>query len=226
MRKSEQVILAGNAIAADILFSYLADDSRYHVVGLTVDDQFADQGGISDLQTVPISRLLQVHRAQDCVVIMAMGYSNLNRNRESMYLRLREMGYAIATYVHPDARVYTQQPLGEGCVVLPSAVIEPHVRVGENTTVWCNVTLAHHCCVAEHCWVASGAVISGQARIDRNSFIGVNATVVNEVIVGEYNIIGGGALVTKNTKASTVHLARSGEEHRFSSQDYDEYIGV
>lgn len=222
----KQVILAGNAITADIISAYLVNDSRYQVIGLVVDDEFCDQGGVEGLATVPVSQLMQNHKPADCVIIMAMGYSNLNQNRESMYFRLKEMGYHVETYIHPDARVYTQQPLGDGCVVLPTAVIEPQVRLGENTMVWCNVTLAHHSSVADHCWLASGAVISGQARVERNSFIGVNATVVNDITVGEYSIIGAGTLITKDTKPSSVHLARSGEALRFSSQDYVKHFGV
>lgn len=222
----KQVILAGNAITASILYSYLIKDPRYKVVGLTVDVEYSDEGSIETLPTVPISQLNEHYKPHDCVVIMAMGYNNLNQSRESMYLRLKEKGYAIETYIHPDACVYTQHIIGEGSVVLPSAVVEPHVHVGVNTMLWCNVTLAHHCSVMDHCWVASGAVISGQAKVERNSFIGVNATVINEVVIGEYNVIGGGALITRSTNANAVHLARSGEEHRFSSQDYEEYFGV
>lgn len=222
----KKVVLAGNATTADILNCYLAMDKRYMVVGLTVDDDFLQKGGIKGLETIALSRLSDIHDPKDCVVIMAMGYDNLNCSRESMYFRLKGMGYTIETYVHPDAGIYTDQPLGEGCVVLPSAVIEPHVHLGENCMVWCNVTLAHHSIVEGHCWIASGAVISGQAKVMRNTFIGVNATVVNEVVIGEYNVIGGGALVTKSTKGSSVHLARSAEQIRFSSQDYVKYIGV
>jgi sugar O-acyltransferase (sialic acid O-acetyltransferase NeuD family) len=219
-------VLAGNDITANILSGYLADDDRYRISGATVDDAFADKGGVEGLETIALSRLSTSLPPEEGVVIMAMGYNDINRSRESMFHRLKEMGYSIEAYVHPDARVYTDFPLGEGCIVLPSAVIEPEVRLGANSVVWCNVTLAHHCSVAENCWIASGAVISGRAKIQRNTFIGVNATVVNEVEVGEYNIIGGGALITRSTKASSVHLARSGEEHRFSSQDYVKYVGV
>ena len=111
-------------------------------------------------------------------------------------------------------------------MVLPSAVIEPHVRIGSNSMIWANVTLAHHSTVAENCWVASGAVVSGNAYLSRNCFIGVNATIVNEITVGEYGFIGAGALVTRNTKASSVQLARSSEEHRFTSQDYVKFYGL
>jgi sugar O-acyltransferase (sialic acid O-acetyltransferase NeuD family) len=222
----KQVILAGNAITAEILYGYIAADSRYKIMGLTVDDEYAGQGGIQGLTTIPVSHLNSDCKPDGCVVIMAMGYNDLNMTRESMYMNLKEMGYIIETYIHPDARIFTVHQPGEGSVILPGAVVEPHAQVGANTMVWCNVTLAHHSRVADHCWIASGAVISGQAHVGHNSFIGVNATVVNKVNVAEYNIIGGGALITKDTKPSSVHLARSGEELRFSSQDYVKYYGI
>ena len=221
-----KIILAGNAITADILYSYLCGDSRYEVLGLTVDDEFLSLGGIDGLKAVGLSQVTDVFPPEQCRVIMAAGYNDLNRVRESLFTRLKGMGYAIETYVHPDAQVYTGQPLGEGSVVLPAAVIEPHARVGANTMVWCNVTLAHHCNVAENCWVAAGTVISGQATVLRNSFIGVNATVVNDITVGEYNIVGAGALISKDTKPQSVHLARSAEPFRYSSEDYVKHFGV
>jgi len=92
--------------------------------------------------------------------------------------------------------------------------------------VWCNVALAHHSHVSENCWIATGTVLSGNAKVLRNSFVGVNATVVNEITVGEYNIIGAAALISKDTKPNTVHLARSAEPFRYSSDEYVKYFGV
>lgn len=222
----KKVLFAGNSIAAEILYGFIANDSRYQIMGLTVDDDYVEQSRIKDLDSFGLSSIKERFSPKDHTIIMAMGYNNINRARESMFHRLKEMGYGIETYVHPDAKVYTNLPLGEGCIVLPSAVIEPQVQVGANSFIGSNVTLAHHSSVLEHCWLASGAVISGQAKIERNTFIGVNSTIVNEVTVGEYNIIGAGALITKNTKASSVHLARSGEELRYSSEDYIKYFGI
>lgn len=221
-----KIILAGNAITAGILYFYLRGDSRYEVIGLTVDDEFLPLGGIDGLKAVGLSEVATAFPPEQCQVIMAAGYNDLNRVRESLFSRLKNMGYAIETYVHPDARVYTGFPLGEGSVVLPGAVIEPYVRIGANTMVWCNVTLAHHCNLAENCWIAAGTVVSGQATVLRNSFIGVNATIVNEVTVGEYNIVGACALISKDTKSHAVHLARSAEPFRYSSEDYVKFFGV
>ena len=221
-----KLVLAGNAITAEILHAYLKNDSRYEVVGATVDDEFLAQGTLTGLESVGLSRLRETFPPDSYRILMAVGYNDLNRVRESLFLRLKNMGYAIETYVHPDARVYSRHPLGEGCVVLPSAVIEPHAQVGANTMVWCNVTLAHHSQVDDNCWIAAGTVIAGQAKVLRNSFVGVNATVVNEVTVGDYNVIGAAALISKNTKSHTVHLARSAEPFRYSSDDYVKFFGI
>jgi sugar O-acyltransferase (sialic acid O-acetyltransferase NeuD family) len=222
----KNVILAGNATTADILNSYLSQDTRYEVVCATVDDEFVDKGELANVETLGLSDLPARFRPQDAVIIMAMGYNDLNRQRESMFLRLKELGFHIETYVHPDAKLYTANVLGEGCVVLPGALIEPHVQVGDNSMIWGNVTLAHHSSVGRNCWVASGAVISGKAVVGQNTFVGVNATITNGLTVGDHCVIGGGALITKNTKPSTVHLARSAEPIRYSSQEYAKYFGV
>ncbi len=221
-----KVMLVGNAITANVLYSYLQDDNRYEVLGLTVDDEFIAQGNVAKLTAVGLSQIQKAFPPQTCRIVMAIGYNDLNRVRESLFLRLKGMGYGVETYVHPDARVFTDHPLGEGCVILPSAVIEPHVQLGANTMVWSNVTLAHHSSVAENCWIAAGTIISGQAKVLRNSFVGVNATVVNEVTVGEYNIVGAGAMISKNTKPYAVHLARSAEPFRYSSEDYVKHFGI
>lgn len=222
----KKILVAGNAITAEILCAYLGRDARYEVVGLTVDDEFVAKGGIGGYRTVGLSGVANIFAPDTHRVIMAMGYSDLNRIRETMFARLKAMGYSVETYIHPDARVYTDLPLGEGSVVLPGAVIEPHVQVGANTMVWSNVTVAHHSSVGDHCWLGAGTVISGQAKVLRNTFLGVNCTVVNDVTVGEFNIIGAAAMISRDTKPHSVHLARSAEPFRYSSEDYVKHFGI
>lgn len=221
-----RVLLAGNAVTAEILLSYLQRDTRYEVVGCTVDDEFVGTGSVSGVRAVGLSQVIKLYPPANHRVIMAAGYGDLNRARAGLFNRLKSLGYVIETYIHPDARVISDEAIGDGSIVLPGAVIEPHVRVGANTMIWANVTLSHHCSVADHCWIAAGSVVSGQARVLNNSFLGVNSTVVNAVTVEEYNIVGAGALITRNTKRGSVHIARSAELVRFSSDDYVKHFGI
>jgi sugar O-acyltransferase (sialic acid O-acetyltransferase NeuD family) len=222
----KKILLAGNAVTAEILCSYLRQDVRYEIAGVTVDDEFVARSSLSGYLTVGLSEVLDNFSPDTHHVIMAMGYNDLNRTREDMFVRLKALGYAVETYIHPDALVYTDKPIGEGSVVLPGAVIEPSAQVGANTMVWSNVTLAHHSSVDDHCWVAAGSVVSGQAKVLRNTFLGVNCTVVNAITVGEFNVVGAGAMISRDTKPHSVHLARSAEPFRYSSEDYVKHFGI
>ena len=222
----KRVLLAGNSITAEIVAAHLRRDERYQVLGCVVDDEYADEGGVPGLETLKFSQLEAHYPADGVAFLMAMGYSDLNRNRENMYNRLKSKGYSVETYVHPDAKVYSEHPIGEGSLIFPGAIIEPHARVGADTLVWAGTVMAHHSSVGDHCWVAANSVISGQAEVKRNTFLGVSATIVNKVTVDEFCIIGAAALITKDTKPGSVHLARSAEPLRYSSDDYVKYFGV
>lgn len=222
----KKVVLAGNGLTAEILFEYLYLDDRYAVVGVVADDEFVLCDDFLGVPCIKFSELSKYYGSEDIVIVMAMGYGELNRSRQSMFERLKSHNYAIETYIHNDAKVYTRYDIGDGSVVLPGAVVEPFCRVGSNTLIWCNTTIAHHASIDSHCWLASGSVISGGAIVRDNTFIGVNATIVNGVEVSKLNIVGANALISKCTQPNTVHLSRSGEQFRYSSEEYIKFFGV
>jgi sugar O-acyltransferase (sialic acid O-acetyltransferase NeuD family) len=223
---SRRVILAGNAVTASILSNYIGSDARYEVVATVVSDEYVGKSQVQGVADCSLSEIERRFPRDGVSIIMAIGYNDLNRNRERMLASLKSMGFIIETYIHPEARIFSRNSFGEGCVILPGVVVEPHAKVGANSMIWCNTTLAHHSEVRENCWIASGAVISGQAVVGRNTFVGVNATVVNRVCVGEYNIIGAAALVTKDTKPQTVLLSRSAEPFRYTAEEYSKFVGM
>ncbi len=214
------VILAGNAITASILEGYLLDDERYQLVGTVVDDAFADDCGLESVPNLGLSELPNKFDPQTVRVILAVGYGNLNKNREAIATKILDLGFEVISFIHPDAKILTTEPIGGGTVILPNAVIEPHAKVGANAMIWCNTTIGHHSAIGANSWIASGTVVAGHAKVGKNSFIGVNVTIANQVSVGDFNIIGAGALVSKDTNESTVHLARSAEPIRYTAEDY------
>ena len=218
------LILAGNAITAKIILGYLKRDTRYDAVASVVDDGYVDKGTDHEIKCYGIDSISKHCNPTTHSVIMAAGYGNINKTRQSLFERLKSLGYMIVTYIHPDARTYSDHLIGEGSVILPGAIIEPNAKIGANTMIWCNTTIAHDSTVADHCWIASGAVIAGNSSVGRNTFIGVNATIVDQVKVAEYNIIGAAAMITKCTKPNTVHLARSGEVFRYGADEYSQYF--
>lgn len=215
----QKILVIGNAISAELLYEYLWCDARYHIEAFSVDAPYIKEKVLFNRPVIDLETIGEKYPPCDYTVLIAIGYGDLNRNRERVFTRLKEMGYRPETYIHPDAKVYSSH-IGEGSVIMPNAFIDVNVRIGENTVIWGNSSVAHHALIDANCWLATGSVISAGAEIGKNSFIGVNATVVNKVKVGSHNVIGAGSLIVKDTSDFKVYINRQTEAFRLGSEDY------
>jgi acetyltransferase-like isoleucine patch superfamily enzyme len=222
----KQVLLFGNSITAEILIDYISQDERYEICGLVVEDEFVDKTTFSDYEIFSFNQVELKFSPQNYKIIMAVGYHDLNKTRERLFKLLKTKGFYIEPYTHPEAKIYSQFEIGEGSLIMPSAIIEPYVRIAPNSVIWSNVSIAHHSIISENTWIATGAVIAGQVKINKNVFVGVNATIVDKINVGAYSMIGAGALITKDVPAESVMFSRAAEKIRFSSNEYIQYFGM
>jgi len=220
----QKIIIVGNAIAADIIFTYLQQDERYEVVCFSVDKDYITEVLLHELPVIPPEALSERFNPQTHRVLMALGYNNLNRTREMMFNRVKAMGYTVETYIHPDANVYNGGKIGEGSIIMANTTVEVFAELGNNSVVWANCVIGHHAVVGDNCWIASGAVLAGEATVGLNGFVGVNATIANQVNVADFNIIGANTAIHKHTKDNQVYLSSHGEKIRFNAEQYAEYF--
>lgn len=226
MMAKTKVAVAGSGTSAEVLLAHLAEDDRFEAT-LVVADTPAESGTSCEFYGLPVVSPEQfVHQGglQTVGVFMAVGYRDLNRNREKFYRRLLAKGINFLSYVHPSAVVSRSAILGRGSIVLAGSVVEPLSRVGENSVIWTNCTIAHHATVGDHCWIAAGTIISGHAEICHNSFVGVGCTVTNRVTIREFSILGAGVKATQDVPPRAVLLEKSSERINFSSERYGRFL--
>ena len=216
----QDIVLAGNSLTAEVIYSLVNTDSRFRVVATVVDDEFKNQSRLSNIECVGLSELKSNFPPDKNSIIMAMGYHDLNRARQDMFSRLLAFNYKLEKYIHPEAKVFSEDRIGKGSVIFPGTILEPNSLVQNNTIIWSNVVIGHHSRVSSNCWIGAGSVVAGSASIGENCFLGVNTTVVDKVNVKEKCIIGAGTLISKDTMPNSVYLSRSGEKIRFSSDEY------
>lgn len=221
----ENVVIIGSEINAKIIFDIITREPTITVSAFAVHHSFLTSKELFGKKVIPFENLTKDFPPTDFKLINAVGYSNLNKNREKIFNEAKQLGYSFLTYIHHAATNFSQN-IGEGALVMPGAIIEPFATIGFNSVIWSNVVIAHNATIEENCWIASGSVIAGEAKIKRNSFLGINTSIVNKITVGEYNIIGARSLIAKNTAANSVFLARSGELHRFPSDIYAKHFLV
>jgi sugar O-acyltransferase (sialic acid O-acetyltransferase NeuD family) len=215
----KEIVVAGNSSAAALLNEYIEYDLRYRIVAFAVDREYIREKSFLNRPVISLEEIATEYPSSSFSVLLGIGYSDLNRTRERLFSRLKEYGYTLETYIHPDAKIYSSN-IGEGSIVLANAFIDVHACIGENTVVWSNSSICHHAKIGSNCWLATGSIVSADAEIDDNSFVGVGATVVNKVHVGKYNIIGAGAFIAKNTQDYGVYINRQTEKFRLSAEEY------
>lgn len=219
----QEVLLLGNSTTAEVLFKFLMADSRFKVIGFCAESSYIKDQSMCGLPVWPIENIEDYLPANDCKVIMACGYTQLNKLRSRLASVMLSKNFEIITYIHPDANYYGEE-IGWGGLLLPGCVIEPMVKIGNLVNVWSNCTIAHESILEDNCWVASGAVVAGKSKIGESSFLGVNSTIANNISVGKNNIIGSNTSIQKPTNDNEVYLSSNGEKLRYSATDYATYF--
>lgn len=139
-------------------------------------------------------------------VANGLGFVPGTNTRKVIFKKLKSLGYVFETIISADAIVSKYSTIEEGVQVLPGAIIQPGVRVGENTIINTSAIIEHDTIIGSNCHISPGGVLCGGINCGDDVFIGANATIIQNIHVGNESIIGAAALVRKNvTPKSTFY---------------------
>lgn len=205
------VVIFGSGDYARVAYAYLRDDSPHEVVAFTVHERYLSSGEMLGVPVVPFEALDESHPPSEYAMLVAIGFSGVNRARAEVYTECKRRGYELITYVSSQAFVSRDVEIGDNCFIFEANVIQPYVRIGNDVVIWSANHIGHDSTIEDHCFVASQVVISGNVTIGASSFVGVNATFRDGVKVAPRNVIGAGALIMKDTEEGAVYSARGTE---------------
>lgn len=215
-----KVVLFGAGKIADVVYHQLTNDSPHEVAAFAVDGGYIAAKDKLGLPVVPFDDILNLYPPDDFKMMVAVGYQDLNRFRARKYEEAKAKGYELISYVSSRASNAGNIEVGDNCLVLDNAVLQPCAQMGNNVFFWNSNHLGHHARVEDHCYVAGQVVISGSAVIEPYCFLGVNATVGHEVTIGRESFIGANALVTKNVAPHSVHIVPDTPKFRLDSNSF------
>ena len=164
--------------------------------------------------------ILDTYPPEDFKMLVAVGYQDLNRFRAGKYAEAKAKGYELISYVSSRASNFSNVPIGDNCLILENAVLQPCSQVGNNVFFWNGNHLGHHARIEDHCYVAGQVVISGMVVIEPYCFLGVNATIGHEIKVGQESFIGAGTLVTKHVAPKSVYIMADTPKFRLDSDSF------
>lgn len=221
MNERRDVVIFGTGDYARMAAVYLSEDSDCDVVAFTVDAQYVQHETLAGIPVVPFEELERRHPPSEHAMLVAIGFSGVNKARARVYERCKERGYELVSYVNSRATHYGEFQLGDNCFVLEENVIQPNVRIGNDVVLWSGNHIGHDSEIGDHCFVASHAVISGNVTIGPYCFVGVNATIRDGVTIAPECVIGAGALIMKDTEGGGVYSVRGTEPIERKSWELD-----
>jgi len=207
MKKNKKLVVVGASPSSRLARLYFDTDSEYEVVAFTVNRAYMNGDSFEGLPLVAFEEITEKYPPGDFDMFVAVGYNKMNKTREHLYNRSKEMGYRLPSYISSRCSYLSQFPPGDNCLILEDNTIQPYVKIGNNVVLWSGNHVGHDAVIEDHCYVTSHVVISGFTVIKNNCFLGVNCTLRDAITIAPESLIGAGALIMQDTEEQSVYLA-------------------
>jgi sugar O-acyltransferase (sialic acid O-acetyltransferase NeuD family) len=220
MGAGRNLLIVGDSSFAEVAHEYFNRDSNYQVVGFAVERAFLNRDELFGLPVIALEDMKEAFPPEQHDVYVALVYSELNRLRARLAAAVTAMGYDLASFVSPHARISPSATLGRHCFVFEDNVIQPFVSIGDDVVLWSGNHIGHHSSIGDHCFISSHVVVSGHCSIGENCFLGVNAAVANDVRIGKDCWVGPGVVVSADTEARQMFPGAKAEASRVDTHRF------
>jgi sugar O-acyltransferase (sialic acid O-acetyltransferase NeuD family) len=200
-----KILLFGTGNIAEVAYYYLKNDSKYNIVAFILEKSFIEEKTKFNLPIVAFEDIKEKYNPNIYSLFAPCNTNNLNKFRERIYNKGKEMGYNFISYISSKASVFTKD-IGENCFILENNTIQPYTKIGNNCILWSGNHIGHHSIIEDHVFISSQVVISGMCLIKKYSYLGVNSTIKDYTIISENTVIGMHSCVTKNTESYNIYI--------------------
>lgn len=200
--KCRKLVIVGAGEFGEIAYEYFTLDSEYEVAAFAVEKKYRKQERLFNLPIIDFEDINREYPPQKFDVFIAITYVQLNKARQRLFEKCKEMGYRCASYVSSHAFVWHNVEIGENVFIFENNALQYYVSIGNNVILWSGSQIAHRTVVEDNCWISSQAVISGFCCIGENTFLGANVTIGDNVTIAKDIIVGAGAVTVKDLKES------------------------
>ena len=213
-----KLVIFGVGILADLAQYYFEHDSRYEVVGFTVDKSYANGTTHKGLPLVPFEHVDEHFPPEQHSMFVAVGYASGNRTREEKCQAAQARDYHLVSYVSSQA-VNNSEYYGANCFILENVVLQAFVSLGDGVIVWPGTVVSHHSTIDSFCYLSPNVTISGICEIGRRVFVGAGAALRDGTSVAEDIVVGMGSVVTADLTDRGIYWGNPAKFSKPISQD-------
>ncbi len=214
----KKVVIFGGSSFAKQAYVYLSHDKHFEVAAFTINKDYIQENVFMGLEMVPFEEIEQRYPADEFAIYVAIGYRKLNKIREKAYLRVKEKGYELISYVSSKTANWGHFEIGENTFMYGNGAIMPFASIGNNVIIG-SALIGENSKIEDHCFISSQSIISGKVSIGKYSFVGNNATISTGVKVARGCVIGAGAIILEDTEAGGVYPGIKSKKIQLTAMD-------
>ena len=215
-----KIIIFGIEDFAELAHYYLVNDSPHEVVAFSVSKKFLPkEKTFKKLPIIAFENIDKSYPASKFKFFAPLSPSKMNRNREKIYLSIKEKGYQLISYISSKATLFDNS-IGDNCFILENNTIQPFTSIGNNVVLWSGNHIGHHSIIKDHITFTSHVVLSGHCVVENYSTLGVNATIRDGMTIAEGTFVAMAANVTKSTEEWSMYMGNPAIKTKRSTKDF------
>lgn len=210
------IVIYGDSDFAERIYLYIKLEKEINVLAFTNSRNFKTRDVICGLPVIPFEELDNILKGKNFKILIAVGYSSMNKLRSKIHAECVNAGFSIATYISKTAILYSND-IGEGTIIMPNVYIGPRCSIGTSNIFAANSCVAHDNTIGDFNFISSNVALGGGASVLNNCFLGLSSTIKDGVIIEEYSLLGQAANVLQSTDKYGVYAGNPAKKIRNNS---------
>jgi sugar O-acyltransferase (sialic acid O-acetyltransferase NeuD family) len=194
---TKPIIVIGGGGHAKVLLEILRKQGA-NILAVIAPEPIGESAVLAGLKQYFSDEDVFTFNPADILLVNGIGSLPNNTLRHTIYEKYTAAGYSFASVVSNNSTVSEYCSLSQGVQIMPGAIVNVDVVIGENTIINSGAIIEHDCDIGRHNHVAPGAALSGSVKTGDYVHIGTGARVIQSLNIGSNCLIAAGATLTKN----------------------------
>jgi perosamine synthetase len=169
--------------------------SGMELLGFVDDDASKAGAQLAGVPVIGTATALPALLAAGAAAMVTIGS---NRVRTAKARDLEQLGFTLATAIHPAAVVAPDVTVGAGTAIMAGAIVNSSSRIGANVIVNTGATVDHDCVLADGAHISPGANLAGGVVVGGHTHVGIRSSVIQGIRIGADSTVGAGAVVIRD----------------------------
>jgi sugar O-acyltransferase (sialic acid O-acetyltransferase NeuD family) len=205
---NKNVLIFGTTEIARLIDCYYRLNDNIDVEAYTADKEYLKFSEIDGKPVIPYEDVLNNYSRDKYKIFVGLSYGSFNKNRKSIYNRLRSDGFEVAAFYHKTSSI-SAYTCGSGNIILDNTTIQPGTVIKENVFISPNCTIGHDTLIDSHAFIGPGVITCGNNHIKECAFVGAGSIIGPGVKLSERSFIGSGSKIFQDTLPTKTYIERS-----------------